>query len=405
MAKPGRREHTPSDEIARFTDRDDQRNVFHRHLNFATEPPVLMFYGIGGAGKTWLLKKLRLEMPGDVPAAYLDFDAQAGGRRFALDPAAGLCEIRQQIDRDAPRFDLAFAMLRHKQGAAEEPGLRGHGALGLAMEIAAECVQAAAIVPGVNVALNRLRPQVLKRIKGSSFERFLARDEAGQFVLELRARTSQEIGDNLADYLAADLRESLTPNLGRAVRAVLFFDTFEAAGAGMQNTENRRSLEKWIRDVAANFDFALTVVAGQNRLDWEEAEPDWAENLEQHLVGGLSETDARQFLRNCEIDGADLAAGADATLRRAGRAGGILRGAQRGAGCRMGRTRRLQLRRSAARDARLVYDSGADAMGVGEPAGGSGARRERSRVVAGALESAVRLRRGRRGVARVVSPV
>jgi tetratricopeptide (TPR) repeat protein len=315
MAKPGRREHTPSDEIARFTDRDDQRNVFHRYLNFATEPPVLMFYGIGGAGKTWLLKKLRLEMPGDVPAAYLDFDAQAGGRRFALDPAAGLCEIPQQIDRDAPRFDLAFAMLRHKQGAAEEPGLPVAGALGLAMEIAAEWVQAAAIVPGVNVAVNRLRPQVLKRIKGSSFERFLARDEASQFVLELRAKTSQEIGNNLADYLAADLRESLTPNLGRAVRAVLFFDTFEAAGAGMQNTENRRSLEKWIRDVAANFDFALTVVAGQNRLDWEEAEPDWAENLDQQAIGGLSETDARQFLRNCEIDGAELQEAILATAR------------------------------------------------------------------------------------------
>jgi tetratricopeptide (TPR) repeat protein len=316
MAKPGRREHTPSDEIARFTDRDGQRNVFHRYLNFPTEPPVLMFYGVGGAGKTWLLKKLRLEMPADVPAAYLDLDAQAGGQKFALDPAAGLCEIRQQIGRDAPRFDLAFAMLRHKQGAAEEPGLRGHGALNLAMEIAADAVQGAAkFVPGVGAALNRLRPQVLKRIKGSSFERFLARDEAGQFVLELRAKTSQEIGENLVDYLAADLRESLTPNLGRAVQAVLFFDTFEAAGAGMQNTEDRRSLEKWIRDVAANFDFALTVIAGQNRLDWEEAEPDWAENLDQQLVGGLSESDARQFLRNCEIDGAELQDAILATAR------------------------------------------------------------------------------------------
>jgi len=127
MSKPGRRENTPSDEIARFTDREDKRSLFRRYLNSATEPPVLMFYGVGGAGKTWLLKKLKQEMPADVPAAYLDLDAQAGGQKFALDPAAGLCEIRQQIGRDAPRFDLAFAMLRHKQGAAEEPGLRGTG--------------------------------------------------------------------------------------------------------------------------------------------------------------------------------------------------------------------------------------------------------------------------------------
>jgi tetratricopeptide (TPR) repeat protein len=83
----------------------------------------------------------------------------------------------------------------------------------------------------------------------------------------------------------------------------------------MQNTENRRSLEKWIREVAANFDFALTVIAGQSRLDWEEAEPDWAEHLDQQLIGGLSETDARQFLRSCEIEGAELQDAILATAR------------------------------------------------------------------------------------------
>src|ERR1035441_5636675 len=148
---------TPANELARFTDREDQRGVFQFYLNSPTEPPVLMFYGIGGAGKTWLLKKLKQEMPADVPAAYLDFDAQAGGQRFTLDPAAALYDIRQQIGRDAPRFDLAFAMLRHKQGAAEEPGMRGHGAMGLAAEVAAELAQAAQSLPAVNVAINSLR--------------------------------------------------------------------------------------------------------------------------------------------------------------------------------------------------------------------------------------------------------
>jgi tetratricopeptide (TPR) repeat protein len=315
MTKPGRREHTPSDEIARFTDREDQRDLFHRYLNSPTEPPVLMFYGVGGAGKTWLLKKLRQEMPAGVPAAYLDFDPQTGGQRFVMDPAAALYEIRQQLGRDAPRFDLAFAMLRHKQGAAEEPGLRGIGVLGLAMDIVTELTQPAKLIPGANLVLSRLRPKLLAQIKGSSFERFLARGEADQFVLELRARTSQEIGGDLLQYLADDLREGLTPDLGRAVCAVLFFDTFEAVGSELTNSDHRRSREKSIGDVAANFDFALTVMAGQNRLDWEEAEPEWAENIEQHLVGGLSEIDAREFLGNCGIDGAELQATILATAR------------------------------------------------------------------------------------------
>src|ERR1700735_3771162 len=97
MAKPGRREHKLSKELDRFTNRIEEFAVFRQYLNSATEPPVLMFYGIGGAGKTWLLKKLRQEMPADLPSAILDFDIAAGGQRFVLDPAAALYEIRQQL--------------------------------------------------------------------------------------------------------------------------------------------------------------------------------------------------------------------------------------------------------------------------------------------------------------------
>ena len=108
--------------------------------------------------------------------------------------------------------------------------------------------------------------------------------------------TTREIGDKLIDYLAEDLRESLETHLHHAVRAVLFFDTFEGVGAGLQNEEQQRLREQWVRDLAANFDFALTVVAGQNRLTWDEADRNWADHLDQHLIGGLSETDARRFL-------------------------------------------------------------------------------------------------------------
>src|SRR5258708_568036 len=38
------------------------RQLFRGHLASATEPPALMFYGIGGVRKSWLLKKLRSEV-------------------------------------------------------------------------------------------------------------------------------------------------------------------------------------------------------------------------------------------------------------------------------------------------------------------------------------------------------
>src|SRR5208283_1165484 len=188
----------------------------------------------------------------------------------------------------APRFDLAFAMLRYKQGAAEEPSLRGQGALGLTLELVAELAQKAVdVVPGVNVLVNRLSKTLLQRLKNTPLERFLLSHAGGQFILDLRACTSQEIDERLLYHLAEDLREALKPRLHQAVCAIVFFDTFEALGRGLQSAEHLRSREQWIQDLASAFDFALTVIAGQNQLTWDQADPDWAAHLDQHLAGGL----------------------------------------------------------------------------------------------------------------------
>jgi tetratricopeptide (TPR) repeat protein len=296
MPKPGRRTNTPSDEMARFTDREDQQSLFQRHLSSTQEPPVLMFYGVGGAGKTLLLKKLRTQVPANIPSAYLDFDVAAGGKRFGLDPATALQSIQQQLAAPAPRFDLALAMFRHNQGGTAEPGLW--------IDIAAELV--GSVVPGAGTVLKRLSKTALTHLRGTALEKLLASTDGSKLAIELSSKTDQEIGKELLYYLVADLRESLPVHLQRAVTCVIFLDTFEAVGAGFQNEEHKRLQEEWIQDLAAEFDFALTVIAGQNRLAWDEADPGWASHLDQHLVGGLSEEDARHFLVQCDIGSTDL---------------------------------------------------------------------------------------------------
>jgi len=158
-------------------------------------------------------------------------------------------------------------------GPRDEPGLRGHGAIGLAAEIAAEVAQAAQSLPGVNVLLNQARKRLGPRLKNTALERFLAGAMGSRFVLELRAKTSQEIGDELLCDLADALREGLPTNLGRAVRAVLFFDTFEAVSAGLSNDEQRLLEDLW-KDSQA---MQSRVNALETILDDEV--PDWRKKL------------------------------------------------------------------------------------------------------------------------------
>jgi tetratricopeptide (TPR) repeat protein len=284
--------------MARFTDRESQQAAFQRHLYSANEPQVLVFYGVGGTGKTWLLRKLREQVPANIPSAYLDFDVSAGGKRFVDDPVSALQSIRQQLSAATPRFDLALAMLHHKQGHVTEPG-SGIPWMDVAGEILSD------FVPGTGPIMKFLSKSAVVRLEGTPLERLLRSHLGTDLVIKVRRMTDQEIENELLNYLSEDLAESLPPHLNRAVTCVIFLDTFEAVGAGFQNKEHKRFHEKWVQDLAAQCPFAFIVIAGQNRLSWDE-DPDWAEYLDQHLVGGLSEDDARQFLARCNISNADL---------------------------------------------------------------------------------------------------
>jgi tetratricopeptide (TPR) repeat protein len=298
MPKPGSRAHTPSDEMARFTDRETQQATFQRHLFSPREPQVLVFYGVGGTGKTWLLRKLREQVPADIPVAYLNFDVADGGKRFVDDPVSALQSIRQQLAAPTPRFELALAMLHHKQGHVTEPGSGVPW-----MDVAGDILSS--FIPGSGPVFKFLSKSAVARLEGKPLERLLRSPMGTDLVIELRKMTDQEIENNLLRYLSDDLTESLPTHLNRAVSCVIFLDTFESVGAGFQNTEHKRSHEKRIQDLAAQCPFALVVIAGQNRISWDE-DLDWAEYLDQHLVGGLSENDARQFLTRCDITAAKL---------------------------------------------------------------------------------------------------
>jgi tetratricopeptide (TPR) repeat protein len=285
--------------MARFTDREGQQATFQRHLHSVNEPQVLVFYGVGGTGKTWLLKKLQEQVPDGIPWAYLNFDVSDFGKRYVDDPVAAFQSIKQQLSVPTPRFDLALAMLHHKQGHMTESG-SGVPWMDVAGEILSD------FVPGAGPVLKMLSKSALARLEGTPLEKLLRSHLGTDLVIELRKMTDQEIHNELLKYLSEDLTASLPPHLNRAVTCVIFLDTFEAVGAGFQNIEHKRSHEKWIQDLAAQCPFALVVIAGQNRLSWDEVDSAWASCLDQHLVGGLSEEDARHFLARCDITSASL---------------------------------------------------------------------------------------------------
>jgi hypothetical protein len=77
----------PSQELRHFTNREMELDILRRLLDLpARQPlPVPMFFGVGGTGKSWLLRKLRADLPPELPSALLDLEPLSGGTSYHTD--------------------------------------------------------------------------------------------------------------------------------------------------------------------------------------------------------------------------------------------------------------------------------------------------------------------------------
>jgi hypothetical protein len=310
--------NTPSLELRHFTNREKEQDVLRRVLDIkpGTPLPVVMFYGIGGTGKSWLLRKLRDQVPCLTPTALLDFEPRSGGTPFHTDSSRSLAYLRAQFHKtECPQFDLAYAWLRHKEGIKDEPMLKGSGPAGFMLEAIEEAAHKALEgIPLVGKFLNKIAEKLKEKTKGSRLERWLAEKTGQADFLWLRGASAQEIYPQLARRLLTDLAEGLPECVNQQCRGVIFLDTVEALRQGIPGDAQGHERESWVRELLAPDSPLLLIMTGRDRVRWADVDPDFADTrfLEQHLVGGLSEADARMFLSNCGIAGKPLQ---DAVLR------------------------------------------------------------------------------------------
>lgn len=309
----------PSEELKHFTNREDEKKVFTDYVNAldGASLPALMFYGVGGIGKTWLTKRLRqllseppfVNKPGDqiVPSVRLDMDVSGGGARYHNDPANAYAEIRRQFNVECPSFDLAYAMLRHKQGLRDEAEFRHGGAFHNAWEFIGEAGSATlSSVPGGNLIVwmgKKASKWAGHELQDTALGKHLLSAAGNREFFELRGMDIDDLYRILPQRLGADLDVHLPERKGHVCRGVLVLDTLEAVLAGLENDAQQYERVRWIVSLYENTNNVFIVMAGRDRLTWGEVDADWNDHdcLEQRLVGGLSRQDASTFLGWCGV--------------------------------------------------------------------------------------------------------
>src|SRR5271154_267982 len=87
MPRSLRASETKSNPLHSFVNRTTQLDALQSvlHLPAGKPLPVLVFCGVGGSGKSWLLHKLRTTLPADFPAALIDLEPASGGTPYHTD--------------------------------------------------------------------------------------------------------------------------------------------------------------------------------------------------------------------------------------------------------------------------------------------------------------------------------
>lgn len=318
-----------------FVDRDVPRWTFEKAaLAIPADRALLrVFYGVGGQGKTALCRELmRMTEPAEEPSyanlrrAHLDLNGKT-----KTDPDLLLVWIRNEFAKAGlfmPCFDLALALTwegtRGEQpfphlvnpwlGRATKAAKGGveEGAGGVADWLGSDTAkellgEAIGQIPFVGLFLSKIGNWAIDKSK-----RFLLEQTRGELAHLYNGgdlRPAHELSARLPWMLAQDLNHHLTR--APSDRFVLFVDEYERVfdhgGAGARWAEN--PFDRHMRDFVKETNGLLVVFFSRERLPWE-GDPDWRPDLEgnQHLLGGLADGDAENFLVAIPIEDAAVRA-------------------------------------------------------------------------------------------------
>jgi tetratricopeptide (TPR) repeat protein len=307
IQRPSEREQRPS-ALDVFTDREELIAAFERNLAHKQpeEHRVLVFYGDGGIGKTTLLQKLEQLHRQRCPQALMGRLDLAGAD--TTPPDLLLYRLRRLFPTiPFPSFSLALAEYGRRfhpeqvYGSDRKELLQGAGPYA---DVLAGGLEVLGQLSGVGLAVSTMKAAATAQRQLSDWvqrraEPWLQRSQSlseEQLLAQLPLQWARDFRQALSWQLDQGWDDAITYN---GPPPLIAFDTYETLWhSGMGKSGRRREpRERWLVDLVSELPEVLWLIGGRDRLSWEEGyDQGWSEACEQHLVGQLSDNDARSFL-------------------------------------------------------------------------------------------------------------
>lgn len=286
-----------------FTDREEPTRAFNNAFDQKIESnyKVLTYYGIGGIGKTRLLRELYQKVDSknsSVVKALLDFKEEK--HRI---PGDALIYLREELKKTNNikfmTFDLAYTIYWKKLNP--QLSLKSN-------ETTLPFIEEGSFVGEIinqmeNVPIALWIPRTIKLVHGMSKYKEMIQwwgIRGKEVMTQLQDMLPSEIEEMLSLYWAADVKDYLKVHPSSAV---IFIDTYEALWENKRQQGPFHDKEAWVQELVLQLPEVLWVICGREKLQWGKNNSAWnnEEYLEQHLMGELSETDSNKFLESCGI--------------------------------------------------------------------------------------------------------
>ena len=297
-----------------FTNREQPQQLFEEaRAGLAPDQyRILVFYGVGGQGKTLLCEKLRLNLQHEQPhrAVWGLLDLYPVDFREA---AHGLLQLRKSLGESGrikfTAFDYAIATYWEKAYPTEDIEVALQGIIAQNEDTLTSVAENAPgwfgeVVEGgvIGIGFKVVKKLWKQRAKEQA-------EKAYPALVGLQQREQWEILHDLPMFFGWDLRAHRQGK--NALQPIIFIDTYEALWADKQTKTGLGATETdaWLRQLVAESPGVLFVIFGRDKLTWHERFPrdDWGACLNnQHLLGGLSDADAESYLLKIPVAEPDI---------------------------------------------------------------------------------------------------
>lgn len=283
-----------------FVDRQVAKKAFADFIEGnSSEYNILMYYGIGGIGKSRLLtENIAYFKEHYQKAVCFSVDFNDVNKRSVGETLAEFVDDCSNPDISFVAYNLAYAIYFSKKHSGEEYG-RNKKTVGNRFSVFLDII-GVWDNGAVKVSVD-LITRVVDFAKKNALDKVIQED-----LRNLKDFSLTEIEQRLPSYFQYDLSRYLTKNPDAHV--LFTIDTFEALNVQQTEEIHRRRNEDWVQDMIAHFPNDSTqncsfVICGRDELNWEE---EWNEYITQVELTDFTEKWADTYLEEVSVQEPDI---------------------------------------------------------------------------------------------------